>query len=106
MTIYTVLRVNDIHNAPDIITLGSWRTRREALRKCAGAIVKEAELEDDFRDLLRNDENHGDLPNAPLDSKEVTDYIMDELGGQGGYALYNDVFGTVRFYVEENELAD
>ena len=104
MTIYTVLRVNDIHNAPDMIMLGSWRTRRDALRKCAGAIVDEAKRDDDFRDLLRNDENH--LPNAPLDSKEVMDYIIDELGGQGGYALYNDDFGTVRFYVEENELAD
>lgn len=106
MTIYTVLRVNDIHNAPDMITLGSWRTRGGALRKCAEAIIDEAKRDDDFCDLLRNDENHGDLPNAPLDSKEVMDFIIDELGGQGGYALYNDDFGTVRFYVDENELAD
>lgn len=106
MTIYTVLRVNDIHNAPDMITLGSWRTRRDALRKCAEAIVDEAWLNEDFRDLLCQDENHGDFPNAPLGSKEVFDYIIDELGGQCGYAMYSDAVGTVRFYVEENEIAD
>lgn len=107
MTIYTAICTDElIDEMPDVTVIGSWRTREDALRKCAGHVVYRAELRKDLSDLLRHDENHGDFPNAPLESKEVTDYLMDELSLHGGYDIYNGAWGTVRFSVVANELAD
>ena len=106
MTIYTAICTDElIDNVPSMDVIGSYRTRGDALRKCAEHIIYRAELREDIRDLMRHDENHI-LPNAPLESKEVMDYLIDELGGQGGYDMYNGAWGTIRFSVMENELAD
>lgn len=103
MTIYTVFEVAE-GNYPRMI--GSWRSRGEAIRKCAEAIVESAKAHEDIGKLLFSDENHPDIPGKPVDSKEVFDYLVDEIGGQGGYAMYADWNGgDVCFYVEENELA-
>lgn len=108
MTIYTLSCLDDLRDEPtDLDVLGSWRTRGEAIRKCAEYIIARAQFRpDDIGQLIFTDENHPDIPHKPVDSNEVFDYLVDEIGGQGAYCMYHDWCGSVKFFVDENELAD
>lgn len=108
MTIYTVISIDELHGeCADQDVLGSWKTRGEAVRKCAEYITDRAGLRpDDIGQLLFTDENHADIPQKPHDSREVHDYLVNEIAVTGAYSMCSDWCGSVDFLVVGNELAD
>ena len=106
MTIYTISTQSDLRNEfRRSETIGSCYVRGDAIRKCAEQIIGLAKSREDISRLLFCDENHPDIPQKPLEHEDVFEYIMDEIGGQGGYDMYSDWIGSIGFYVDENELS-
>ena len=116
MTVYTVTSTDDLWSEPlDRCVTGSYTSRGRAIEECAKYIFERFGLRDDFACSMANDENHPEAKeffSKRRDGKYViargciaklTEFIKDELGGQGCYYVY-DGQNSWHFDIDENDV--
>ena len=113
MTIYTVSYTHESETVPlTHCVVGSYMTRGEALDACVDYIMKQIEDSEELASSVAFDENHPSVCSWMWETKEgwtvddpvaLRNDIRDELGGQGGYYIY-DGTDTWHFDVDENDL--
>lgn len=95
MKAYAVTRLTELDGElPEKSIFGIFKDEETAKKKMAEWITDTANLDVDFMEALKNDDNHEDFPKGTFDETEVRKFIVEEYGS--AYYVYG--YGNIYNY--------